>query len=180
MLSLWLHQGSATAPRALQDVLGGNRGCEEQDSSSGQVKPGAAWPISCAQPSTNSPRGKANLPLGAVYLFQGLLAFELELCTLLTRLLGSRVGPGSIPLAQMGLGSSPFGSEHEQSTLSFVPSPSHGVVGNSFAGCTKPGLGLGTKHRKRSEKQQQDSLNPSEVNSQGDSAVGEALKLYWK
>lgn len=58
------------------------------------LKPLNGFPISRAQPSMNSPTGTANLPLG---LLQGLLAFELELCTLLTCLLGSQMGPGANP-----------------------------------------------------------------------------------
>lgn len=87
------------------------------------MEPEAALPISSAQPSMSSPTGKTNLPLGLVYhLLQGPSAFELELCTLLTCLLGSQMGPGS----------SPLGSEREQSALRFVPSPSHSVVADAF------------------------------------------------
>lgn len=96
------------------------------------MEPEAALPISSTQPSMSSPAGKTNLPLGLVYLLQGSSAFELELCTLLTCLLGSQMGPGSSPLAQMGLGPSPLGSEREQSALRFVPSPSHSVVADAF------------------------------------------------
>lgn len=116
---------------------------------SGQVKPGAALPI-C---STNSPTGKANLPLGFVCLSQGLLALSWSFAALLAWL-------------PKGAGVSPFGSEHEKSTLRFAPSTSHGVwpvpLSHSSAGCTNQG----TKQLQGSGKQQQqDSLSPAEVTS---------------
>lgn len=84
---------------------------------------GAASPI-C---STNSPTGKANLALGFVYLLQGVLALSWSSAGLLAWL-------------PKGPGLSPFGSEHQQSTLRFVPSTSRGFwpihLSHSSAGCT--------------------------------------------
>lgn len=132
----------ATVPRAPKDVVCGNSAVRSRTAllSPGETSEWAAWPISRAQPSMDSATGKANFPLGVVYLLQGLLAFELELCTLLSCLLGSQMGPGSSPKHIQVY------TQHLSRCLadSFVP---------QLSWMHKPVLGLGNKQLKRSGKQ---------------------------
>lgn len=107
---------------------------------------------------------------------------RLGLCTLLTCSLSSQMGPGP----------SSFGSGHKQSTVEFVPSTSHGVYGQCICNST-PSPSWGAREqswsRLQAAKEERKAVaagfpDPSEVCStllaRDDSAVDEALKLYWK